>query len=1410
MSLEPGGRADKYGNEYENRFLARLLLQVVNQKLKSVIVEPLGEESDSVEFITEFPDGSRGYYQCKSSNGLLQSWSISSLSRLQIIQRSREIIQTHPNAYYYFISPFPYGELDELCKRANTNEAVEQFLTFQVADQRHKAVFAAFCRELHLDHTKSDEAREAMKLLSRSRYELVPYNEIALQDLEERISLTFTGDSSVVRVLLEQYANAQGIFGTRIIAHEIVTYLEKKGHLLRGDLNPTQALNRIQELNTTYWPPFAGINGQLMHRTATERIIEAMESNRTVVLCGKAGCGKSGCIQEVINHLKARGTLYLAIKLDRFVPSVSADQFGHDLGLEQSPVHALARLAAGKKCVFIMDQLDALRWTNRHSSTALDVCKEIARQVKAINRHQQGAITLVFIVRQFDLEHDQGLRMLFPADSPIIERIIIDAFSDMEVRTLIGKEYNALPIKIKRMLLTPSSLYVWTQLQPERRKHNIQSVYSLMTEWWKNIQDACEREGIQNAKECKDKIVQYMERNHSQSIIEGMLCDYHRVIQIFRSLGILRSGTEQIEFVHQSFLDFFISQADLDRIFCGENVIALLPPREKQYPYVRYRLLIVLQALLDCNQLLFVDQTKLILESDLVHYYIKCCVFDVIGQLTSPNEQVFALLDKYYERTTWKHYLDRVVFEGHPVFIRHLAEREVDWMEQHNLNLLRSIAILNPDFITSQLRPYAMNDFDDDKRIFSVLPNNLDDDSEDSFRFRLDLIRNRPELLSEKLFIIDYAIKHSSPRAIIILELFIQNWPSNKWLSPHTIIDSALDEYTEKHYKQIVERLFPAICNATQKYNPKWDYNSFQSDYDDWIEGSYSSTPYRSIVKLTKKAMSSMAINHGAAFCSILQSLAYPISGIGHEIIMFSIRALSLDYSDFVLSWLLDNFNLKVFVFSDHTNDYLEDAKKILIKYSPNCSRQLFVDLERRIQDWQDDRNVRIRRFRYRVDNNRNVNHFPDYHPNWGYFQKEMLTCLCPERLSKTSKELLVVMNRNEWLYTPYYRFGISSGPAKTVVSPIDGHASRLTDQDWIKIISNPNDRMRGWKLRDENELYYFESSHESFAASLASQAQREPERFAALSLRFPKDCYHGYIRNVIYALARLEGNLSEDSIQLYSKVLLCHCHSNNPSVCSAIVTAIKSHSESHWPDEILSLLSEYAINHPNPAPCEYMLTNSKDPQHRSVQALISNSLNCVRGEALHAIATLINHHPELIVRFSETITKACSDPHESVRYAALSCVIASYSFDKMTSFELMRGLIQRDLRLLIIPGIMHIISDTFEEYKTWYRSVICNAVQSEVDDLSNYAAGLLCAVVIILDDNNLLEYLLTHPFTEKERNSICSQAINLFSNDAFHTTSEMIIRHLVNENTSGLNSLTVCFSGIVFQFIEIVLFFIF
>ena len=127
MSLETGGRSDKYGNQYENQYLVRLFLRLIIGMYKSVVVEPLGKDSNSVEYIATDNQNICWHFQCKASNGTHTKWSPADLQKHDVFNRSRNILKSSPNNRYVFVSPVGYGELDELCKRTRTNESIHDF-----------------------------------------------------------------------------------------------------------------------------------------------------------------------------------------------------------------------------------------------------------------------------------------------------------------------------------------------------------------------------------------------------------------------------------------------------------------------------------------------------------------------------------------------------------------------------------------------------------------------------------------------------------------------------------------------------------------------------------------------------------------------------------------------------------------------------------------------------------------------------------------------------------------------------------------------------------------------------------------------------------------------------------------------------------------------------------------------------------------------------------------------------------------------------------------------------------------------------------------------------------------------------------------------------------------------------------
>lgn len=249
MSLERGGRTDKYGNEYENRYLAKLLLRIVSGDLSSIIVEPLGEGHDSVEFISETPKGERYYYQCKASNFTKDNWSPSDLKKYNIFQRSKSILEESKDNRYVFVSPLSYGELSELCKRARTDLNGEELYHFQLTNKDIKSVFQACEKYYALKASDSKELIKLHDLLSRTYYETVLFDDEALRQTRDLVSLYFSGIASRTQALLQNYVNTKSLYGKRIVAANIIAYMEENGVRLRNHLLADNINVAIAELN---------------------------------------------------------------------------------------------------------------------------------------------------------------------------------------------------------------------------------------------------------------------------------------------------------------------------------------------------------------------------------------------------------------------------------------------------------------------------------------------------------------------------------------------------------------------------------------------------------------------------------------------------------------------------------------------------------------------------------------------------------------------------------------------------------------------------------------------------------------------------------------------------------------------------------------------------------------------------------------------------------------------------------------------------------------------------------------------------------------------------------------------------------------------------------------------------------
>lgn len=75
------------------------------------------------------------------------------------------------------------------------------------------------------------------------------------------------------------------------------------------------------------------LDGGLFDREEFIRCRAALESGKSLLVHGKAGRGKSGCTEDIINYCNERKIQYIAIKLDKRIPSGNAERWGQELGL---------------------------------------------------------------------------------------------------------------------------------------------------------------------------------------------------------------------------------------------------------------------------------------------------------------------------------------------------------------------------------------------------------------------------------------------------------------------------------------------------------------------------------------------------------------------------------------------------------------------------------------------------------------------------------------------------------------------------------------------------------------------------------------------------------------------------------------------------------------------------------------------------------------------------------------------------------------------------------------------------------------------------------------------------------------------------------------------------------------------
>lgn len=1424
MSYETGGRADKLGNRYEGRWLAIQLLRLLEEEIRYIVVEPIGDDERGVEFFIELKSNVRQFHQCKARNASEENWSVNNLKTRGVIQNILyQLDRQKSNFEFVFVSGVPVTSLGDICDSARTSpDDAEQFYIHQIKDSGPRTkIFKDFCKAANLDSEDQQDRKLAYNYLKRIYMKLFPGD---LDHLLTTSRYLLSGDPEVAVSVMLHYIESHDKFGKPIYANELIAYLNEKNIYLKDlgrDKRIFPAIEVLQRQFSESIEPHL-IRGQFLEREEITTCINALNENGLVLIHGDAGKGKSGILYGITEKLKELQIPFIPIRVDRQIPKDSAQRYGEYIGLPDSPALCIAALAVERPAVLVIDQLDAIRWTSSHSSNALEVCKELIRQVKNARRDNKD-VRIIMSCRTFDLNYDPEIRHWLSEkdknNEEIWKKIDLQQISQELIQNVSGDKYTELSQKQQGLLSNIQNLFMWVQLIDSGHNPLFESTVELLEIFWKEKLRQIERSGVSSSdvNQILDRLSLNMENRSENSSSHNTVSGCSpKALEMLQSHGIIQEDSARISFCHQSYLDYLIARKTLNELQKGKSIVDWLGPIDKQTLFRREQLRQILSFLSQERILEFVKTVRFLLFSDYVRFHLKQLVLEIWSSIKDISAPLRAFTLELLENEYWNPYMIETVFFNNAIYTKILFDKEYlqKWISSSDenlvkqaLELIRSVVEKLPDETAILLDQFLESDKKWTERIYQTLGWNLSKDSDNLFSLRMKLADK-----GYYPYVIDWKdICDSYPsRALQMIEVclsrkddFNQISRIEKW--HHHDMESLLP-MVEKYPQETWDKLMPHIISKASTLDiyelMRWNTNH---EYD-VISGS---------VELLIRAGKTLALHQPIFILEQIQRIPNQSSPLLKYMIANIYTAIPVNYSDNIITWLLEDLSRL-----QNGEELGEPAYKLTTElvavFTQFCSEKLFSEFEKVLLHYCGDE-VDRRKFYIRHREGKYYNH------RWGLTQYKLLSKLCQQRISEETAELLAVLKRKfNMINSDEFERSSRFTMARYVGSTLDKNLYKISDRSWLAIVKNTKiqyDRTGSFKESEDGESY-IESSIWQFSRSLERAANSEPEHFANLLLSFPDDVNTRYVSAIFRVFERTtpESTLPEEFKDLWKPVPLqtmLQCIEkfytmNDREEAIAFCRLLKERAEDKWPDKAIDKLVELASRHPDLEPGKLNVYSSGwdgDMSNVSIDDLSTNTYNSVRGVAAHAIGNLLWEHPQLLPKFESSLDSLVNDPHPVIRMAAIYPLLPVINIDKGLAVRWFLQIPQGDFRTIASHYGVKFISYMIRSHYMELKPIIQAMLGSTNEEVSKKGAEIVagsfffydlfedeiercCSHIGSIPQKKGVALTASHYIGDKEVSGRCRQLLmRLIGSDGKELSKEIsdIFRHnvlSVHENT--------------------------
>jgi len=1359
MASEPGGRSDKLGNEFEKLWTARHLIELLSGRATSVRIECLGDDERGTEFWVGRPDGKREAHQCKRENASAGLWTVADLEGKRILTNAHFQLNREPSHHFVFTSGDKVPHLSDLSERARMCDDPVEFRDLSVTtSKKHEQEFQNLCRYLALDPSQDLDLAKVVDFLRRFRPWIADKNYLRV-DVEDMAARWLTGEPTDAIAALKDLIDKS--IGVTLRLEDVVAALPAgvRPRDLAQDPTLHTALQSLRDrFDRSYRHMLIG--GVVLGRRETHELsslLGAEDGPRLILLHGPGGEGKSGVVFEVVERLKAEGHPYLPLRLDRDRPEDTPIQYGRKLDLPTSPTACLAASADGRPAVLLLDQVDAIRWTAAHSANAWDTCERLISEALS-----QKNLRVVVVCRSFDVEDHPQIRAW--KNSSKVTELKVAPLDDATVNANVaacGVALETLDSRQREVLRSPQGLYLWKVLhESDKRSPVFRSLTHLMRLFWEMTREKLRELRPGQYEEVLETLVRYMDRRGCVDAPRTIVSRWPSEVDALISLNALVEGDRNnLLFAHQSYLDHLTAEKLLKEIHAGSGTVLGWLESDDQSLFRRGQMRQVLALLRDEDSRAYLETVQSLLGSDKVRFHLKHLVLQTLGHVDQPFDGEVDLVLSLLGDKKWTDHVFGQVLAGREAWFDALHSRNVirDWLDNEDESRVNLALSLIDRVVESHGEPVEKLTLDVRK---------------EGWQRKLETVlwRHSPEKLSPGLF---NAYLRLTRRGSTALRDFI-DWKALARSNPQRCID-LLDARLAQEMRKLRVSADGAARGRREREDLRgaaiseiasaaatmpivaWDrlarrllqvLAGISRTRRATRTGGYDSAPYETeqrlrhlatslLVVLTSagKAMAATATGVDALWDRTAKNSRYR-SKPTYRLIVRCLSAGPDDWADRVIRWLLAD-DLRLRCGRGEWGAAYEPTWRLLRRFSRVCSDDILTNLLSAIlahrpeweKEWFINRHATLlghlkhsKYFGYDILSDNKL----------GQGQYILLSAIPKSRLSPAAADWRGVLKRKFGPVKP-----LLQRPPRSMSGWVSSTIPRdrlryLSDRDWLRIIDGRWQR-RGnrWKRMGPDHLG--EANVETFSADFGKMTNLQPQRFARLAVRIPKDANRLYPTRILWSLSSTEPpEGKEDSedwrpadVEEIEPVFEHFGHlGDDRDFATALCWCIQKRGDGNWSHKTLRRLVEIATTNPHPTSGEYSVfrekPGSRAEEDESVPVLLSTSINCVRGSAAKAIQSVLFGHREWLDFFRPAIALLINDPHPAVRLAAIGLALPLLNIDRseaVTTF--LTACSQKDDRVLTSPDVNNFFRYTILNYVDDFEPLIKRMVESPIEEVA-------------------------------------------------------------------------------------------